>query len=303
MPDLLDDFLRYLAVERACSEHTVQAYRRDVSQYLSFLDFQGDPAELAVDRQRLRRFLALVRRDAFAPEQGRRRKAALSERSLARKLSALRAFYRWLNRRGLLAADPSRLVDAPRLGRPLPVFAEEGWVHRMMGLPDTATRRGLRDRALLELLYGAGLRLAELRGLARDDVDLRGELLRVHGKGNKERLVPLQGEARRWLERWLAVAAPQGAAAVFGGRGADGALARRSVQRIVEKYLGQVASLARVSPHVLRHSFATHLLERGADLRSIQEMLGHASLTSTQVYTHVSTEKLKAVHRKAHPRG
>jgi len=290
-------------VERACSEHTVQAYRRDVSQFLSFLDFQGDPAELAVDRQRLRRFLALVRRDAFAPAQGRPRKAALSERSLARKLSALRAFYRWLNRRGLLASDPSRLVETPRLGHSLPIFAEEGWVHRMMGLPDTATHRGLRDRALLELLYGAGLRLAELRGLTRDDVDLRGELLRVHGKGNKERLVPLQGEACRWLERWLAAAGPRGGEPVFGGRGATGALGRRTVQRIVEKYLGQVAALARVSPHVLRHSFATHLLERGADLRSIQEMLGHASLTSTQIYTHVSTEKLKAVHRKAHPRG
>lgn len=303
MSDLLADFLRYLAVERACSEHTVQAYRRDISQYLSYLDFKGEPAELAVDRQRVRRFLALARRDAFAPLQGRPRKAALSERSLARKLSALRAFYRWLNRRGLLSADPSRLVETPRLGRPLPVFAEEGWVHHMMGLPDTTTPRGLRDRTLLELLYGAGLRLAELRGLRRDDVDLRGELLRVRGKGAKERLVPLQGEAKRWLERWLLAAAPTGTAPIFGGRGADGALSRRTVQRLVEKYLGQVATLARVSPHVLRHSFATHLLERGADLRSIQELLGHASLTSTQVYTHVSTEKLKAVHRKAHPRG
>ncbi|MBM4117576.1 tyrosine recombinase XerC [bacterium] len=303
MSDLLADFLRYLAVERACSEHTVQAYRRDITQYLSFLDYQGDPAALAVDRQRLRRFLALARRDAFALAEGRPRKAALSERSLARKLSALRAFYRWLNRRGLLAADPSRLVETPRQGRPLPVFAEEGWVHRMMGLPDTTAPRGLRDRAVLELLYGAGLRLAELRGLRRDDVDLRGELLRVRGKGAKERLVPLQGEARRWLERWLAAAAPPGPAPVFAGRSGDGAIGRRTVQRLVEKYLGQVATLARVSPHVLRHSFATHLLERGADLRSIQEMLGHASLTSTQVYTHVSTEKLKAVHRKAHPRG
>lgn len=295
--------MRYLAVERACSEHTVQAYRRDVAQYLDFLDFKGEPAELAVDRQRLRRFLALVRRDAFAALADRPRKAALSERSLARKLSALRAFYRWLGKRGLVAADPSRLVDAPRLGRPLPVVAEEGWVHRMMGIPDLTTRAGLRDRALLELLYGAGLRLAELRGLRRDDVDLRGELLRVRGKGAKERLVPLQGEARRWLARWLDACGARGGEPVFPGRGGDGTLSRSSVQRIVGKYLGQVATLSRVSPHVLRHSFATHLLERGADLRSIQEMLGHASLTSTQVYTHLNTEKLKAVHRKAHPRG
>lgn len=301
MNTLLGDFERYLLVERAYSEHTVQAYRRDLTQFLEFLDFRGDPVELAVDRQRIRRFLALLRRDAFAVN--RPRKPALSDRSVARKLSALRAFYRWLGKRGLVEVDPSLLVQLPKLGRPLPVFAEEGWVHRMMALPDTSTRRGLRDRALLELLYGAGLRLAELQGLRRDDVDLRGELLRVRGKGAKERLVPLQGEAKRWLGRWLDLAGPSGAVPVFVGRDGASPLSRRTVQRVVERCLGQVATLARVSPHVLRHSFATHLLARGADLRSIQEMLGHASLTSTQVYTHVSTDKLKSVLRKAHPRG
>jgi integrase/recombinase XerD len=298
---LLDEFVEYLAVEKAYSEHTVKAYRRDVSQYLDYLDFRGDPEELVVDRQTLRRFLALLRRDAFAGE--RKRKSALSDRSVARKLSSLRSFHRWLVKRGILKADPTLRVQLPKLGRPLPVFAEEGWVHRMMGLPDTATRRGLRDRALLELLYGAGLRLEELRGLRRDDADLKGELLRVQGKGGKERLVPCQGEARLWLSRWLDLLGPAGNAPVFPGRNPEAALSRSTVQRIVARYLGQVANLARVSPHVLRHSFATHLLEHGADLRSIQEMLGHASLSSTQIYTHVSTEKLKAVHRKAHPRG
>lgn len=301
MKNLLGDFVDYLVVEKAYSDHTVQAYRRDVAQYLDYLDFRGDPVELAVDRQVIRRWLALLRRDAFAA--GRPRKASLSDRSIARKLSALRGFYHWLGRRGILTTDPSLLVQLPKQGRDLPVFAEEGWIHRMMGLPDVGTRRGLRDRALLELLYGAGLRLEELRGLTRDDADFRGDLLRVLGKGRKERLVPLQGEAKRWLGRWLDLIGARGAESIFPGRDPQGPLSRRTVQRVVGRYLGQVANLTRVSPHVLRHSFATHLLERGADLRSIQEMLGHASLASTQIYTHVSTEKLKSVHRKAHPRG
>jgi len=296
----MDEFETYLSVERACSQHTVQAYCRDLAQFLDFIDFRGEIGSLAVERNSIRRFLALVRRDAFA--LGRARKAALSDRTVARKLSALRSFYHFLRRRGLLTEDPAALLQLPRKGQSLPIFAEEGWVHRMMSLPDTACRKGLRDRAVLELFYGTGIRLAELQGLTRDDIDLSGGLLAVHGKGGKDRLVPLQGEARRWLERWLAVQAPaSGADPVFSGRGAP--LSRRTIQRIVARYLGQVANLARVSPHVLRHSFATHLLDRGADLRAIQEMLGHASLTSTQVYTHVSTEKLKQAHRKAHPRG
>jgi len=296
------DYERYLAVEKAYSAHTVAAYLRDLSQFLDYLAFDGDLSALAIDRNTIRRFLALVRRDAFAA--GRKRKTAVSDRTVARKLSSLRSFYRYLNRRGLLDVDPAALLQAPRTGRPLPVFAEEGWVHRMMGLPDTTTPKGLRDRTLLELLYGTGMRLEELRGLVRDDVDLRGGLLTVFGKGGKERLLPLQGEARRWLERWLDAGEVRGGdAPVFLGRDGGIPLSRRTIQRVVERYLGRVANLARVSPHVLRHSFATHLLERGADLRSIQEMLGHASLASTQVYTHVSTEKLKAVHRKAHPRG
>lgn len=298
----MTEFERYLAVERAYSDHTVRAYCRDLGQFLDYIGFEGDISALAVDRGTIRRFLAMVRRDAFA--MGRARKNANSDRTIARKLSSLRAFYRFLNRRGLLDVDPAALLQLPRVARSLPLFAEEGWVHRMMALPDTSQPRGLRDRAVLELFYGTGIRLEELRGLCRKDLDLRSGLLRVRGKGDKERSLPLQGEAKRWLERWLATQdSAKGSDCVFPGRDGEQALSRRTIQRIVERYLGQVASLARVSPHVLRHSFATHLLDRGADLRSIQEMLGHASLTSTQVYTHVTTEKLRKVHRKAHPRG
>jgi len=302
MAQLMEDFRSYLAVERAYSPHTVAAYLRDVGQFLDYLGFAGDISSLAVDRNRIRRFLALVRRDAFA--QGRVRKEAASDRTVARKLSSLRLFYRFLNRTGRLEGDPAALLQLPRAGRSLPVFAEEGWIHRMMSLPDTGTRRGLRDRAVLELLYGSGIRLAELCGLLRRDLDLAGGQMLVRGKGAKERIVPLQGGARRWLERHLAGAAmPRAADPVFPGRRPDQGLSPRTIQRIVGRYLGQVAAIRRVSPHVLRHSFATHLLARGADLRSIQEMLGHASLGSTQIYTHVSTDKLKKVHRKAHPRG
>ena len=290
-------------MERGYSPHTVQAYLRDVGQFLEFIEFDGRAASLAeVDRNAIRRWLALVRRDAFAV--GRPRKSGLSDRTVARKLSALRSLYRFLNRRKLIATDPAALLQSPKVGRTLPVFAEEGWVHRMMALPDTATVKGLRDRTVLELLYGTGIRLAELVGLVRDDLDFRGGLLRVMGKGGKERILPLQGEAPHWLERMLATReAPVGSDPLFPGRDGRSPLSRRSVQRIVERYLGIAANLGRVSPHVLRHSFATHLLDRGADLRAIQELLGHSSLSSTQVYTHVSMERLKDVHRKSHPRG
>jgi len=292
---LLDAYESHLRVEKAYSPNTVKGYLRDLRQYLDFLDYRGDIQALAVDRPLLRRYLARLRRGA---EGGR----PLGDRSLARKLSSLRSFYRFLNRTGRLAVNPAELLDPPKLEKRLPVFAEEGWVHRMMALPDTTQARGLRDRCILELLYGTGMRLSELLGLRRDDVDLAQGLLSVRGKGNRERLSPVQGEALKWLKRWLESLGPgRGADPLFPGR--KGTLSERTVQRRVAHWLGQVAALERCSPHVLRHSFATHLMDRGADMRAIQELLGHASLTSTQVYTHLTTQRLKEVHRKAHPRG
>lgn len=293
--DTLKAFEAFLSVERAYSPHTVSAYMRDLRGYISFL---GDPDKveaLDVERALLRRYLAGLRR-------GSKEIAPLGDRSIARKLSSLRTFYRFLNRSERLDANPVALLDAPKLAKRLPVFAEEGWVHRMMALPDTNDARGLRDRCILELLYGTGIRLSELTGLRRESIDLAQGILTVMGKGAKERLLPVQGEAQRWLKRWLSDLGPGLAMdPLFPGR--KGSISPRTVQRSVNRYLGMVASLERMSPHVLRHSFATHLLDRGADLRSIQELLGHSSLTSTQVYTHMTTKKLKDVHRKAHPRG
>ncbi len=295
MKSTLKAFESYLAVERAYSPHTVSAYLRDLRGYLEFLGVPDDVEALDVERALLRRYLAKLRRGAEG-------KPPLGDRTIARKLSSLRTFYRFLNRSGRLAADPVALLEAPKIAKRLPVFAEEGWVHRMMAMPDTEEPKGLRDRCLLELLYGTGIRLSELVGLERADLDASQGILTVMGKGGKERLVPVQGEALRWLKRWLAELGPgRDADPLFPGR--KGSISPRTVQRRVERYLGMVASLERVSPHVLRHSFATHLLDRGADLRSIQELLGHSSLTSTQVYTHMTTKKLKDVHRKAHPRG
>ena len=285
----------FLAVERAYSRHTVKAYLRDLDSFLEFLGSPSQVSEMDVDRLLLRRYLGQMRRGAG--ERG-----PLSDRSLARKLSSLRTFYRFLNRSGRLDANPVALLDAPNIAKRLPVFAEEAWVHRMMALPDLTTRKGLRDRCLLELLYGTGIRLGELVALLRENLDLDQGLLNVMGKGAKERLVPVQGEAQKWLKRWMGELGPGlESEPLFPGR--KGSLSRRTVQRRVEHYLGRVASMERMSPHVLRHSFATHLLDRGADLRAIQELLGHSSLTSTQVYTHMTTKKLKDVHRKAHPRG
>jgi len=292
---ILKAFENHLAVERAYSPHTVRAYMGDLRDFLRFL---GDPdrvSDLDLDRLLLRRYLAGLRRGA----DGNR---PLGDRSLARKLSSLRSFYRFLNRSGRLAANPVAWIEAPRMPKRLPVFAEEAWIHRMMALPETTRPSGLRDRCILELLYGTGIRLGELVGLKRGSLDLGQGLLTVMGKGGKERLVPVQGEAAKWMGRWLEHLGPGlDGDPLFPGRHA--ALSRRSVQRLVGRYLGQVASMERMSPHVLRHSFATHLLDRGADLRAIQELLGHSSLTSTQVYTHMTTKKLKDVHRKAHPRG
>ena len=292
---ILREFEAYLAVEKSYSPHTVKAYLRDVTGFLEFLGSPARSEELDIPRTLLRRYLARLRR-------GSEGKSPLGDRSLARKLSSLRTFYRYLNKSGRLESDPVALLEAPKLPKRLPVFAEEAWVHRMMALPDTDTPRGIRDRCILELLYGTGIRLSELVGLKREDLDLRQRMLRVRGKGGRERIVPVQGEARKWLQRWvgsLGSASPRDP--IFPGR--CGSLSPRTVQRRVEFYLSRVATMERASPHVLRHSFATHLLDRGADLRAIQELLGHASLTSTQVYTHMTTKKLKDVHRKAHPRG
>jgi integrase/recombinase XerD len=248
-----------------------------------------------------------TRADLFA-YLGARTQQGYAARSNARLLSALRAFYGRLVRQSTRTDDPTALLEPPRLGRSLPKALAESEVEALLQAPDVDTAAGLRDRAMIELMYASGLRVSELVGLPGTALNLRQGVLRVLGKGNKERLVPLGEEAQHWLERYLAQARPQ----LAGGRAAlplfltagGEALSRQQFWSLV-KTLARRAGIdpARVSPHGLRHSFATHLLNRGADLRALQMLLGHASLSTTQIYTLVAREALKKLHGKHHPRG
>jgi len=292
----------YLQVERGASPHTLDTYGRDLQEFFQSAGLGDDPAAAdlsRVDHRTIRRYLA---------ELARR---GLSRRTTARKLSALRSFFRFLTRRGHVAANPTRLVASPKQPRRLPNFLEHDAVVPLVEAPPTDRPAGLRDRALLELLYGSGLRLAEVVSLDLGDLDREQGLVRVLGKGGRERIVPFGRAAARALEaylergrpRLLQAAGTQGAGeqAVFlNSRGAR--LGRRGVAYIVRKYARSARLYRRVTPHTLRHTFATHLLQGGADLRAVQELLGHAQISTTQVYTHVTQEHLRATYLNAHPR-
>jgi integrase/recombinase XerD len=294
-------YLDHLAVERGLSQHTLAAYRRDLMRYARFLHGRGIDAPTDVDPAAVRSFLASVSASTHG-EDGRPYAAT----SVARILSSVRSFHRFLLREGVTAHDPARDVSQPkrprRLPRPLPVDD----VARLLETPDPSSAAGGRDRAILELLYGSGLRISELVGLDVDDVDLEAGTVRVLGKGAKERVVPLGRYARdavaAYLTRWrpeLATTASRGALFLNlrGGR-----ITRQSCSRSLAGYVRTAGIERPVSLHTLRHSFATHLLEGGADVRVVQELLGHASVATTQIYTLVTEEHLREVYYTSHPR-
>jgi len=299
----LQAFLDYLRLNRNASAHTVEAYARDLSQFLAHAAAiaGADPASFdpaTVDADTVRGFLAELHR------QGQ------SRSSVARKLSALRSFVRFLRREGWLDHDPLALAVAPRSEQKIPAHLSIDEMTRLLEMPDASTPLGRRDRAILELFYASGLRLSELVGLDLGDVNLPGRMVRVLGKGAKERLVPFNTSTQKAVRAWLA---DRGAFSEkgSGGRAAGealflnhrgGRLTGRSVQRLVSRYVTGCSTRFGISPHALRHSFATHLLERGADLRSIQELLGHVQLSTTQRYTHVNAAQLLDVYRRSHPR-
>ena len=303
MTDVVTDFLRYLEGERNVSSHTLRAYATDLSQFLTFLgdDPQPDDAGSStgilqdVSRHTIREYLAELQR------------LGMSSRTLARRLAALRSFFKYLHARGICKTNPAKMVSARKLGKPLPHVLAVDEVGRLVEAPDVSTVLGKRDRAILETLYSTGVRAGELVALQLNQVDLISGTVTVLGKGRKERMALLGSPAVKALRDYLAVrpelAKDKGVRHVFvNNRG--GPLTTRSVQRIVHKYAVKTLPTHRdVSPHTLRHSFATHMLNRGADLRSVQELLGHASLTSTQIYTHLTTERLKEVYKRAHPHG
>ena len=285
-------FLLHLAGERHASPHTLRAYGRDLQQFLEFLDGElgARPNPAQVDHLLVRAFLADLHR------------RGLKKVSAARKLAGLRTFFRFLCREGVLERNPARLIVSPRLERRHPAHLEEDEVEELLRVPgdDLAA---VRTAALLELLYGTGVRVAELVGLDLAALDLEQQTVRVLGKGSKERVVPFGKPARLALQRYLdqrESLRPRSTAVFLNRRG--GRLSDRSVRTLLGRQLLRLAQARRASPHTLRHSFATHLLRRGADLRAIQELLGHASLSTTQRYTHVDTRQLLAVYRKAHPR-
>jgi integrase/recombinase XerC len=307
----LEAFVAHLRDERGLSAHTVDAYRRDVTQFLAFAARAGvtDPAQ--VEPLLLRRFLAL------------QRTRGLAAASIARKGAALRACFRFLARRGLVADDPAAGLGVPRGPKRLPVVLKAQQVDRLIAAPDPVDPVGLRDRVILELLYATGIRVGELCGLRLGDVDLAADTVRVLGKGAKERVVPFGEPARAALLDYLARgrsamlpvehaagARPNAAAGSGSGAGREALffnrrgrpMTQRDVRGMLERYRVAAGVPTGTSPHTLRHSFATHLLEGGADLRAVQELLGHVALTTTQTYTHVSNERLRRVYEQAHPR-
>ena len=295
----IDAFLEYIEKERGFSEHTVEAYGRDLLQFAQFLKEElGLEAIRAedVDRLVIRHFLGTLSREGAA------------KKSVARKLASIRSFLKYLCREGVLERNPALSVVSPKLEKKLPFFLNVDQANRAMDRVFRDDVYGVRDRAILEVLYGAGIRLGELVGLDRSSVDLSGEVIRVRGKGGKDRIIPLGREAVRALENYLnrreelrPVRAGASEEALFLNR-YGGRLSGRSVQKIVGNYLSDVAEAGKVSPHALRHSFATHLLDAGADLMAVKELLGHTSLSTTQIYTHVTVERLRKAYEQAHPR-
>jgi integrase/recombinase XerC len=307
-------FLEYLRLNRNASAHTVAAYESDVSQFLGFAARHLDTAIEVLEPSQLQ--LGTVR--AFMADLYRQGHARAS---VARKLSAMRAFGRFLRREGWIDVNPAALAVAPKREQRVPAHLSMDEMSRLLEMPDSSDPLGRRDRAILELFYASGLRLSELVGLDLDNVNLRGRMVRVLGKGGKERVVPFNTSTEESLRAWLAdraslrITQPRGATPkapsgtsraparepVFVNfRGAR--LTGRSVQRLVARYVASCSTRFGISPHALRHSFATHLLQRGADLRAIQELLGHVQLSTTQRYTHVNAAQLLDVYRKAHPR-
>lgn len=281
-------FLDHLMLERGLARNSVEAYARDLTHHASFLRAQGICELKQVSEGHLLRYMGILRR------QG------LSSATIRRRCSALKRFYQFCLREGAVEGDPARTLQAPRPESSIPDTLSLEEVERLLAQPNPAARFGLRDRALLEVLYACGLRVSELVGLDRKDVNLRLAFLRCLGKGGRERVVPMGGPAVKALASYLETRRDDEEALFLGPRGTR--LTRVGVWKILRRHAVKCGLGERMRPHLLRHSFATHLLERGADLRSIQELLGHARITTTQVYTHVSADHLREIFRTCHPR-
>ncbi|MBX3459765.1 MAG: tyrosine recombinase XerC [Planctomycetes bacterium] len=296
----IERFLEHLDVERNFSDQSLRAYAGDLKQFAEFCDSRAITGLAQVEHLNLRAWLAQLSEHGY------------ERRTIARKLASVRSLFRFLHRRGEISENPARMLRTPKLARNLPNFLDEQQVNALLSAPDTATWSGVRDKAILELLYATGLRVSELVRLELSDIHLARGSLRAFGKGRKERILPLLPAAIESVQAWLGVRAKPprargqaiapGVENVFiNQRGTK--LTDRSVRRLIDAYVQQAALSCHVTPHTLRHSFATHLLNHGADLRDVQELLGHAHLATTQVYTHVSTARMLDVYERAHAGG
>jgi integrase/recombinase XerC len=303
-PDDVEEFLRHLEKERDVSPHTVTAYRRDLAAFVEFLGgcygTEGWSWE-GVDRLAMRGFLAHLAR------------AGVGKRTMSRTLSGVRSFYRWMHRNELVEANPARALGAPKLDKHLPGYLDRAQIDLLFQMAEARAMEGdftaVRNLAILELFYSTGMRLSELQGLSRGDLDLVSQQAKVRGKGRKERIVPIGDHAVRALRNYEAKRddllrnrrAGVDRTAYFLSRTGK-RIGVRMVQKVVSAFLAEIDEDAGLSVHSLRHTFATHLLDAGADLRAVQELLGHSSISTTQIYTHTSVERLKQVYQRAHPR-
>lgn len=288
MQRYVDKFIRYLEIEREVSPHTSLNYRTDFKRFAQFL---GKKKLEDVDYLFIRQFLADLRHKN------------LSRASIARILSALRSFFKFLVREKLVKTNPLSGIATPKKEKRLPLFMQEAEVSKLIEAPADDIL-GLRDKAILETLYSTGMRVSELVSMDLDNCDLLGGVIKVFGKGKKERLAPIGSKASQAINDYMRASKltrSRDKRAIFLNKNGK-RMTDRSVRRVIDHYVKKVSLQNEISPHTLRHSFATHLLNRGADLRSVQELLGHASLSTTQIYTHISTERMKEVYQKAHPR-
>ena len=294
--EALSRYLRFLVAERGGATHTVKSYREDLLQLFDYLQDAGCTRPAGVTTVMLRRYAAALHSTGYAPT------------TIARKLASIRSFYRFGHREGWVSSNPAQPLRSPKRGRSLPKFLTGDEIANLLVAPSATTDAGLRDRAILELLYSSGVRVAELAAVNDTDLDLESGTVKVQGKGRRERLGIVGSHARQAIQRWQPVRKRFGKLQStlrthplfinkFGGR-----LSVRSIGRLLEKHLAAAGITGRASPHTLRHSFATHLLDAGADIRSVQELLGHKSLVTTQIYTHVTTSRLLEAFEGAHPR-
>ena len=294
MKEFIDMFLNYISVERGLASNTIISYREDLESFMDFLKKQSSIQLSKTTRNDISNFM-LQQKDR-----------GLSSSSISRRLAAIKSFYRFLVREKILKVDPTSLIDSPKLWKKIPETLSLNEVDSLLNAPDLRNIQGIRDKAILETLYATGMRVSEAGNLKLDNVNLDIGFLRCIGKGNKERVIPFGKKAIVAVKRYLEVSRPallkkNESDILFLSRFGK-KISRQSIWKIIQRYTKEAGIKKHIKPHLLRHSFATHLLERGADLRSVQEMLGHANISTTQIYTHINKDRLKSIHRMFHPR-